>query len=161
MSDQKLEARLQRLEDLEAIRSVMMLYADIINKGWGGRVADADRMGEAFAADARWSSKDMGIEANGIEEITQGLVMSTKEIDFSQHVFLNPQIEIDGDSASADWLMWIVSRQLDGARMVYLSEAVTYVRTTDGWRIQTMDLEVAGFNGFPGPPNGPATGDGP
>ncbi len=146
MTEATLEARLQRLEDLEAIRSLMMLYADVINKGWGGRVADADRIGEVFAPDARWFSKDMGIEANGVEEIARGLIESTAEIEFSQHIFLNPLIELDGDHAAASWLMWIAARRAEGSRLVYLSEDVTYTRTERGWRIRSLDLEVAGVN---------------
>ena len=148
MTEATLEARLQRLEDLEAIRSLMMLYADLINKGWGGRVADADRIGEVFAPDARWLSKDMGIEANGVEEIARGLVASTADIEFSQHVFLNPLIALDGDHASASWLMWIAVRRAEGSRMVYLSEDLTYTRTEHGWRVLSLTLEVAGFNSF-------------
>lgn len=146
MTEATLEARLQRLEDLEAIRSLMMLYADLINKGWGGRVADADRIGEVFAPDARWFSKDMGIEANGVDEIARGLVASTAEIEFSQHVFLNPLITLDGDQASASWLMWIAARRAEGSRLVYLSVDVIYTRTEHGWRIRSLELAVAGFN---------------
>ncbi len=155
MTGANIEERLARLEDIEAIRAVMMLYADIINKGWGGRIADADRISEVFAVDARWCSKDMGVEANGVDEIARSLVTSTAQIGFSQHVFLNPLITIEGDTASANWLMWIVARRAEGSRLVYLSEDVTYSRTDAGWRIQSLTLEVAGFNPLSDAPNLP------
>jgi hypothetical protein len=146
MTTLSIEQRLQRLEDHAEISQLMMRYADIINKGWGGRVAEAGRIGEVFATDARWYSKDMDIEARGVEQIARGLIHSTADIVFSQHVFLNPIIEVAGDSATASWLMWIAVRRSEGSRLVYLSEDVSYRRTGEGWRIQELVLEVAGFN---------------
>lgn len=96
------------------------------------------------------------IDVTGTDEIAAGLARSTADVAFSQHVFLNPLIEVGGNQASAPWPMWIAARGDDsGSRMVYLSEDVTYSRTSQGWRIQTLTLEVAGFDPLvPGPAAG-------
>jgi hypothetical protein len=144
-----LAARVQRLEDVEAIRVLMSRYASAINQGWGGRHVDPGAAAEIFAPDARWSSGDMGIEVVGISAIAESLRVSTADIQFAQHVFLNPTILVDGDQATASWLMWIAVRRARGSQLVYLSEEVQYQRTANGWRITILDLQVAGGNLFP------------
>lgn len=152
MNYSQLESRIRRLEDMEEIRALMMRYAKIINKGWNGEVVNADEMPTVFAKNARWTMKELGIVANGIEEIIDGLLRETKIIEFSQHIFVNPVLEVNGDFASGTWLMWIASRQDGGQRFVWISEDVTYTRELQGWRIQTMDLALGGMAPLGSPP---------
>ncbi len=149
-SDHGLAARVQRLEDVEAIRGLMSRYAAAINQGWGGRRVNAGIALEIFTPDARWSSKDMGIEAVGVAAIAESLTRSTSNIEFAQHILLNPIITVTGDAASGSWLMWGAVRGAGGSRLVYLSEDVRYRRTAVGWRIETLDLQVAGVNPLTG-----------
>lgn len=141
MSADTLEARVRRLEDLEAIRDLMARYAFHINKGWNGKQVHPDAMPQIFTADATWESAAMGLRAEGLDQITAALVAATEHTDFSMHSFTNPVLAVDGDAATGHWLMWIGSRRNGGApNQVYLSEDVTYVRTPDGWRIRTVAL---------------------
>jgi hypothetical protein len=101
MNATSLEERVQRLEDEDAIGTLMAKYADYINKGWNGKVVDADRMPEIFTDDAKWDSPDMGLSGIGVDAIMAGLRAETAGIEFSMHAFLNPMVEVDGDGAAS------------------------------------------------------------
>ncbi|MEI9939205.1 MAG: nuclear transport factor 2 family protein [Pseudomonadota bacterium] len=137
-----LERRIQRLEDKEAIRDLMARYAHCINKGWNGKAVDVEQIPTIFAPDAKWDSPDMGLSGVGSDAIMASLRAETAIIDFSMHAFLNPIVEVDGDSATGNWLMWIGVKREGGARLVLLSLDLRYVRTADGWRIQSALLHV-------------------
>src|SRR5690349_12067713 len=53
-----LQQRIQRLEDLEAIRDLTARYADAINKGWNGKTVDLDAVAQVFTTDASWESHE-------------------------------------------------------------------------------------------------------
>lgn len=137
-----LEARIQRLEDLEDIRNITIKYAQNINKGWHGRDVNPDAMPDIFTDDVIWESSDMGIRAEGLKAIMEGLVEETAINEFSMHTFVNPVIELDGDSAKANWLMWIGAKSHGAPRSVYLESDFAYRRTGDGWRIAAADMKV-------------------
>jgi ketosteroid isomerase-like protein len=141
MSKISLEERIQRLEDIEAIKDLTARYASAVNKGWNGREIDVEAMPSIYAEDARWDSDFMGVHAQGLEVIMAGLPESTAMVEFSMHSFLNPTITIDGDGATGNWLMWIASKVDDDPRAVYLSADLTYTRTVEGWRIQSVNMQ--------------------
>lgn len=58
------------------------------------------------------------------------------------HVFLNPIVEVEGDSATGNWLIWIGVKREGAGRLVLLSLDLTYRRTEDGWRITSALLHV-------------------
>ena len=141
MNKPTLEERLQQLEDKEAIRDLMARYSFAINKGWNGKQVHVDAMPSIFAEDARWESAAMKMKAEGLEEIMTTLVSATEHTDFSMHSFTNPVIDVEGDKATGNWLLWIGSRRNGGTpNEVFMSEDVTYVRTSEGWRIKMVDI---------------------
>jgi hypothetical protein len=142
MSTEALERRVQRLEDKDAIRDLTARYARCINKGWNGKLVDVEQIPTIFAPDAKWDSPDMGLSGVGSHAIMESLRAETAIIDFSMHAFLNPIVEVVGDSATGNWLMWIGVKREGGARLVLLSIDLTYGRTADGWRITSALLHV-------------------
>lgn len=141
MSTLSLEQRLQRLEDIEAIKDLMARYFFHINKGWNGKEVDVAAMPTIFAEDATWESEAMGMRAEGLPQIMSTLQSATEHTGFSMHSFTNPVIEVSGDQATGNWLMWIGSRRGGGPpNEVFMSEDVTYVRTPQGWRVRTVDI---------------------
>ncbi|WP_433715788.1 nuclear transport factor 2 family protein [Nocardia sp. CA-084685] len=122
-----LQQRIQRLEDLEAIRDLTARYADAINKGWNGKTVDLDAVAQVFATDARWESHE-GEVTVGIDAILAALPV-------------NPIIVLDGDTATAHWLMWVTSVMAGDPRAVYMSTDITYLRTSDSWRIHTVKVD--------------------
>ncbi len=142
MSTATLEQRIQRLEDIEAIKRLTAKYAFAINKGWNHKLVQVDAMPGIFTPDARWESKAMKVTAEGLEAIMKALKEQTEHTDFSMHSYTNPIIEIDGDRATGNWLFWIASRRNSGPpNEVFMSEDIVYVRTPEGWRIQRVDVQ--------------------
>lgn len=137
MSTLSLEERIKKLEDIEAIKDLMAHYAFYTNKGWNGKVVNVEEMPSIYAKDAKVEDADMHINIVGLDEIMKDLPHSTADVDFSMHSFLNPIIVVDGDKATGKWLLWIGSKIKGSARAVFMSADFTYVRTTQGWRIQT------------------------
>lgn len=141
MNGRSLETRLRRLEDIEAIRDLMARYAFHINKGWNDQTVNVEAMRSIFAEDARWESKAMPLVAIGLDDIMTKLAQATEQTNFSMHSFTNPIIEVEGDAAKGNWLMWIASRRNGGSpNEVFMSEDLTYVRVSEGWRVKTAEL---------------------
>ncbi|MGY5309571.1 nuclear transport factor 2 family protein [Nocardia gipuzkoensis] len=134
-----LQQRIQRVEDLEAIRDLTARYADAINKGWNGKTVDLDAVAQVFATDARWESHE-GEVTVGIDAILAALPAATSVVEFSMHAFVNPIIDLDGDTATAHWLMWVASVMAGDPRAVYMSTDISYLRTSDSWRIHTVKV---------------------
>jgi len=142
MSAMALEERVQRLEDIEAITSLMARYAMHINKGWNGKVVDVEALRGVFAEDATWESADMQLGDVGIEALLQSVKESTASVEFSMHTFINPVIAVNGDAATGNWLFWAGVKNRGPANVIFMSVDATYVRTIGGWRIKTADLHV-------------------
>lgn len=136
-----LEERIQRLEDIEAIKTLTAKYSFAINKGWNGKIVHVDAMPSIFTHDARWESKAMKVTAEGLDQIMKALKEQTEHTDFSMHSYTNPVLVLEGDRATGNWLFWIASRRNGGPpNEVFMSEDIVYVRTPDGWRIQRVDV---------------------
>lgn len=156
MTAASFEARLRRLEDIEAINTLIARYSVLINQGWNGEIVEVDRFPEIFTNDAVWRSAAMQIEAVGIDAIINGTRENTKPIAFSMHAFLNPLIEVTGDKARGEWLMWVAAKHSGHPRQVFMSQQATLHRTAEGWRIAEVDLHFGmalgpEFDGRTGP----------
>jgi uncharacterized protein (TIGR02246 family) len=92
-----LEARITRLEDLEAIKQLKARYCEICDDDH-----NPDRITSLFTEDGVWEAKGIG-EAKGHEEIRALFQRFQKMIRFSQHMTMNPVIEVDGDTARGTW----------------------------------------------------------
>ena len=137
-----LEDRIRRLENIEAIKLLMARYALYINKGWHGKVVNVEEMPSIYATDAKWESADMNLSVTGLYEIMDSIRKETASVDFSMHSLTNPIIEVEDDRGTGNWLMWIINNTAGVARQVYISMDLTYRRTAEGWRIQTVNLQV-------------------
>ena len=145
MSD-ALERRIQRLEDLEGIRTVTATYAHIVDKGYNNKgKLDAAALAGVFTKDATWTNAAFRAHASGIEDIINLLEKSTEPFKFAMHSFTNPVIEVDGDTAKAAWLLWVAVDMGAGGNEVFQSEDLIYERTGDGWKIKSIDLHFGQF----------------
>jgi hypothetical protein len=145
MTELTLTQRVQRLEDIEAIKDVTARYATAVSKGWNGKTLDLEAIPSIFTTDVHWESKSMGITADGVDAIVADLPESTAMVQLSMHSFVNPVITIDADTAAGNWLMCIAAIIGDDPRAVYLSADMTYARTGDGWRIRSVDIHYGMF----------------
>ena len=92
-----LEKRITRLEDLEAIKQLKARYCEICDDDH-----DPERITGLFTDNGVWEAKGIG-EAKGHEEIRALFQRFQKTIRFSQHMTMNPVIEVNGDQAHGTW----------------------------------------------------------
>jgi hypothetical protein len=96
----RLQQRIAELEDIEAIKNLKYLYGEIADDDH-----NPDRVIKLFTEDGIWEGAEFGT-AQGHEDI-HALWQGFREfIDFSQHNFSNPRIEVDGDRATGTWTLW-------------------------------------------------------
>lgn len=97
------EQRLQRLEDIEEIRALLIHYGRELDK------RDFAAYGRLFASDGTWkggmgSATSPSNIANMVEEGFGR--MSPKQYENSNHVMTSLDIQVDGDTATA-WSRWL------------------------------------------------------
>jgi ketosteroid isomerase-like protein len=95
-----LERRIQRLEDIEAIKKLKARYADACDRNY-----DVDTLASLFAEDAIWDGGLFGVH-NGREEIRAFFQGVSSDITFAMHYMMNPIIDVDGDEATGEWYLF-------------------------------------------------------
>jgi uncharacterized protein (TIGR02246 family) len=145
MSD--LEARLRRLEDIEAVKQLKARYCAACDDGY-----DADRLAALFTEDAVWDGgRTFGL-VEGREAIRRHYQGASKRLTVARHQVMNPIIEIDGDTATGHWLLFqpCTSAGADGEQAMWLAATYrdTYRRDGDGWLISGTVIEVAFFTPY-------------
>ena len=93
----ELETRITGLEDLEAIKQLKALYCEICDDNH-----NPDRIVTIFTEDGIWEGKGIGT-ATGHAEIRALFQGFQSMMSFSQHMTMNPRIEVHGDSANGTW----------------------------------------------------------
>ena len=148
MTDQlaELQARVQRLEDREAIQALFMRYRECLDeKDFGGYAALFAEEGEFVAAGGTAKGRD------GIEELVDGMRGSllTAVVGDDLHIVVNPEISVDGDRATARSTWIYLVRGDDGEPT--LSKVGHYedqlIRENGAWlfarRFAPMDMPAA------------------
>ena len=106
----QMERRLQALEDAEAIRNLKARYAALCDDNY-----NADGIAALFAADATWDSPGLG-RFEGREAIRSFFKGAGGIFSFAIHYSLNGQIHVDGDTAQAQWYLFMPCTLADGNR---------------------------------------------
>jgi hypothetical protein len=138
-----LEQRIQRLEDIEAIKKLQANYGHYCDKGWKDKTMHCKEVALLFTEDATWESPNMGVFSKGRAEITAMFEDMDAGNPFFMHSFTNPIIDIDGDTAKAKWLLFVGGDTDEKATLTYGSYENKYVRTDQGWLIAAIRLDVA------------------
>lgn len=126
---ERLERRLQVLEDAEAIRNLKARYAALCDQQY-----DADRIAALFAEDALWDSPGLG-RFEGREAIRNFFRGASAIFSFAIHYSLNSQIEVDGDTARASWYLFMPCTLAAGQRAMWRAsiDHETYARISGTW----------------------------
>jgi ketosteroid isomerase-like protein len=109
----RLERRLQALEDAEAIRNLKARYAALCDDSY-----DADGIAALFAEDALWESPGLG-RFEGREAIRAFFRGAGGIFSFAIHYSLNGQIHVEGDTAHAQWYLFMPCTVADGNRAMW------------------------------------------
>lgn len=139
---EQLAARIQRLEDLEAIKQLKALYCEICDDDH-----NPDRIVTIFTEDGIWEGKGIA-NAKGHAEIRALFENFQKMMSFSQHMTMNPRIEVDGDTASGTWYFFgpFAFRENNQAKWQATRYHEKYARTDEGWKIQHLKIAGPGMS---------------
>ena len=135
MSD--LAARIDRLESIEAIRTLKHRYMTYCDLGY-----PPDKLGPLFTEDAVWTSKDFGHHAGraAIEAFFGGV---SSQIVFAAHLAMNGIVEVDGDTATGTWRILmpctVVTDGVKTSRWLLGDYVEEYVRRDGIWLFKTID----------------------
>jgi ketosteroid isomerase-like protein len=143
VSADSLEARVQRLEDIEAVRQLMARY-HILCDGWDerGTHKDPDAIAELFTDDGIWAVTDRQPPPTGRAEVA-ALAKDNQAIDWIVHFVANPIVEVDGDTATGEFIGVLrvrVAREMRKSWVVGRYR-IAAARTADGWRFKRVDWE--------------------
>jgi uncharacterized protein (TIGR02246 family) len=127
----RIERRLQMLEDAEAIRNLKVRYAALCDDHY-----DADGIAALFTEDSVWDSPGLG-RFEGREAIRAFFEGASSIFSFAIHYSLNGQIEIDGDTAQARWYLFMPCTVAEGNRAMWRAgiDHEQYVRVAGVWMI--------------------------
>ena len=137
-----LETRITRLEDIEAIKSMVVTYA----RG-ADRKNDPEILAPLYTEDAVWEAEGFG-RHEGIAAISTAMVEVAREtILWSLHYMVSPEVKIaaDGQSAECFWYLWELAKMPDGDgnpedNVIGGWYETTLVKTADGWRFNHVKL---------------------
>ena len=133
-----LEARLKRIEDIEAIRRLKHRYASYCDDGY-----DADRLGELFLENAVWDGGMLG-RFEGAAAIRRFFQACSKTVPFAIHQVTNEILDVDGDRATGRWYLWEPLVFAKGDQAMWLAGRYddVYRRVNGEWRFETVTIEV-------------------
>ncbi len=93
-----LAARVQKQEDIEAIKRLKFKYCKLLDAG-----NPADELGALFTDDSTWEAGEPWGSYEGREAIVDFFHGHQNAVHFSVHALSNPEIDVDGDTAHARW----------------------------------------------------------
>jgi uncharacterized protein (TIGR02246 family) len=126
---ERIERRLQVLEDAEAIRNLKARYAALCDKQY-----DADGIAALFTEDALWESPGLG-RFEGREAIRNFFRGASAIFSFAIHYSLNGHIEVEGDTARARWYLFMPCTVASGNQAMWRAgiDHETYARVDGVW----------------------------
>jgi ketosteroid isomerase-like protein len=138
MNESSLEARIRRLEDIEALKQLKHRYCTLCDDGYV-----ADPLAALFAEDAVWDGGPLG-RFEGREAIRAFFAGCSKVVSFAIHHVTNPVIEVDGDRATGDWLLWEPIVFARGERAVWMAARYhdRYRRIGGEWRFEHVAIDL-------------------
>ena len=161
-----IEERLQRLEDVEAIRQLKAFYALCADSKYTDdhrRKPQTEidaitrrQVDTVFTEDAIWDGGSQFGAIRGRDAIYDHLRQGRWS--FSMHYFLNPHIELAGDRAHATWMLWQPCTFEEGNPCMLMSATTEddYVRTAQGWRLHHYAFKLKFLTPFDEPWSPPA-----
>jgi len=126
----QLEQRVQVLEDVNAIRHLKARYAAYCDDQY-----NPDSLAALFTEDAVWESQGLG-RFEGREAIRAFFGSASQLFTFAIHYSLNGQIDVQGDTARAQWYLFMPCTLGDGNRAMWRAgvDHEEYVRVAGEWK---------------------------
>ncbi len=142
MQLEELATRLIRLEDIEAIKQLKARYCEICDDDH-----NPDRITDVFSDNGIWEGRGIG-KAEGHAAIRELFVGFQKMMSFSQHMVMNPIIEIDGDRAHGTWYFFgpFTFRKNNQAKWQSTRYHEDYVKVDGVWKIAHLRVKGPGIS---------------
>jgi SnoaL-like domain len=129
------QQKLQRMSDLESIRTLKARYCHCVDTGYLAAGDDPDALAQLFVENGEWvvgSGAVRGLDA--IREHAQSLAKNLR-----LHLIGAPRVTLDGDHAQGNWHVLVPSTSSDGsATWMAGTYDDKFVRTGDGWRFESI-----------------------
>lgn len=142
--DDDLRQRITRLEDIEAIKQLKARYCEVCDDDHNPQTIIT-----LFAEDGIWDAGSIGI-AHGHAEISALFATFAERISYSQHMAMNPIIEVTANKATGRWALFgpFTVRTSDGPEAVWQSTRYVddYVKEPDGWKFQHLRVRGRGIS---------------
>ena len=140
-----LQERIQRLEDIEAIRRLKHRYMAYADAGY-----DADSIVALMTPDAVWDGGEAFGRQEGAAAFGNMVREVGKQISFAAHLALNEIIDVDGDTARGQW--WLLmpctvqnDEGKDEARWIFATYDDKLVKRDGQWLFAHTVFDVKVF----------------
>ena len=149
MTTADFDARLTRLEDIEEIKQLKARYCAYCDDGY-----DPNGIAALFTEDGIWDGGRTFGKREGRDAIHRHFEAASQRISIARHQVMNPIITIDGDEATADWLLFqpctITGEEGEHDQALWLAATYhdQYRRVEGTWMISAMVIDVAFFTPF-------------
>ena len=139
-----LAGKLQWLIDIEEIKQLKARYAAACDNDYA-----PDALAELFTDDAVWDGGFMG-RAETREGIRSYFANASSMVGFAVHGVSNPLIEIDGDTATGQWVLHQPMTLKGGSDCFWFCAVYhdDYVRTPQGWKFQNVLITPRAFSPY-------------
>ena len=137
MPAQDLEARVQILEDIEAIKKLHAKYCYLVDTGGWQEVV------KLFVKDATIDFGTVGSGKN-MAEITKFYKETfPRLLPFSLHMNHNPAIEVKGEKATGEWCLHVAATHGETNRALWTAGRYQneYVKESGEWKIKTLSVK--------------------
>ena len=138
MSTDDLAMRIQRLEDMEAIRALKLRYCSACDDKY-----DADAITACFTEDAIWDAGTFG-RNEGRAEIHAYFSSVNDVISFAIHQVLNGGVDAQGDSGTGQWYLMqpMVMKETNKAYWLCAVYNEEYKKVDGEWFIHRLKLNI-------------------
>lgn len=140
MDINELAKRVQRLEDIEAIKQLKAEYADACDDLYNPK-----RMRDLFTKDAVWDGEKEGFgKYEGLDAVCGFFDGAKNSLLFGVHFFLQPRIKILSDTeAEGVFYLWQTSSMANG-KDIFLAglEFDKYRKENGKWKMSHMTLKL-------------------
>src|SRR5690625_1973217 len=149
--DESLAARVQKLEDLNALTALQMRYTKAVDaKYTATRQRQKPDLFEravheqaaCFTDDGIWDVGINGVVAKGQQQLQEAFRYVPWKYAF--HSYISPDLVINGDSAEGSWALWeiVITQKTEETLLIFGNSYERFQRTAAGWRISYMRFDL-------------------
>lgn len=134
-----LEERVQRLEEIEAIRRLKIRYAELCDNNY-----DPDGLSSLFTDDAVWDGgEEFGVH-RGKDAIKEFFAGVSSQITFALHYMVGHQVDIESDTeASGSWYLFEPATMNDQAAWIAATYRDRYRKVNGKWLFSNVKINLA------------------